>query len=437
MMTNYQLPLFPNTDDMPTAQCNLWVIVFITATVSIGGNTYSTIEKLIFPDGGKIYDSVNDTLHNTLTVKHGYRGYYDELITAIATAATGLNVDNMELISAFVSPCPPHESLSWNSAKSAWQSSDMSIVYSSSYGVFLDNMNYDEEDFGGYTHEGFTSIQTTDNGTYHVTDFDGNIIGNLPWGVSVNCFRTVVDVGPAAGYLKVYFYSSGLKTMLPLRSSMNGLAFSIPLPNIPVTTNYWSDYVLSGQRNYDRQNREIAREQSAIQGLTGVGTSTVAGAVGGAMLGGPAGAAAGVGVGSVGSLAATGINYWTSGIYNERLNALQDDLYSRQKNTIIETACSQYWRTINPIGNVTGPRVIYLEGDSVSATERSTDVSINGYRVHNTPSTTTSYIAAGGPLQISDLVLTGPAPAVAKDSIKNILASGIYIVERNSGGVAP
>lgn len=436
---NSSVPIFPglNTD---TGQNNMWVIVLAVLTYTSGGDNISQLTRFIFPDGVNVYDTGSNTTYRSLSIQDCYNGYLDEVMTNMLPS---IGADNIDLVSAYVSPIIPNTDITYDSAKMAWKSS-YTMAHGTwqlqDWGMFWEsNLNYDPEIFGSYTRSlGTSLLMTDDTHSYYVSDFEGNLMGVVPWGIGFNRIFANLDIGPIGGYMKVYLYDSSDSSNIAEKAISNGMAFSIPLPSIPITTNQWSDYVLSGQRNYDRQNREISREQSAVEGISGIGTSAV-GALAGALIGGPIGAGvAGISASTaIGSLASTGINYWLSGIYNDKLNDLQDQLYSRQKNTIQETGYGEHWRTIATMNSMNGPMLVKLSIDAVSEAEMSGDITYNGYKVQVPVGSVSAYITAGGPLQVANLVITGSAPAVAKDYIKTMLENGVRIVENNPYGVSP
>ena len=431
-------PIFPGLN-IDTGQNNMWVIVLAVLTYTQGGHNISQLTRFLFPDDVDIYDSVTNQTYRSLSIQDCYNGYLDEVMTEMLPT---LGANNIDLVSAYVSPIIPNTDFTYDSGRSAWTST-YQVGYAtwsgSDWAMFWEsNVAYDPEIFGSYTRSlGTTLVMTDDTYSYHVSDFEGNLIGNVPWGIGFNRIFANLDIGPIGGYMKVYLYNSSDSTNIAQKAISNGMAFSIPLPSIPITTNQWSDYVLSGQRNYDRQNREISREQSAIQGLTGIGASALGGTISGALVGGPVGAGVGAVAGSAGSLTSTGINYWLSGMYNDKLNDLQDQLYSRQKNTIQETGYGEHWRSIAETNSMNGPMLIRLTIDSTSEAEMIGDITYNGYRTQYPVGSFSAFVTAGGPLQVQNAVITGSAPGIAKDTIKNMIEGGVRIVENNPYGVTP
>ena len=82
------------------------------------------------------------------------------------------------------------------------------------------------------------------------------------------------------------------------------------------------------------------------------------------------------------------------------------------------------------------PCIVKMEPDDVSKAQYASMITYNGYPVEEFDNVST-YIAAGGPLQITDLNITGNLPPMGKSVIKIMLENGVRIVENNPSGVVP
>ena len=181
--------------------------------------------------------------------------------------------------------------------------------------------------------------------------------------------------------------------------------------------------------------KNIQREENAVSGLIGVGSSALGGGIGGAMAGKGAGAGIGAAAGALGSIIGTAIQYDQAARFNDMYQKATDKLHSNQVSTVLQSAGGIAF--LNTIATVGHWYIVQLEADDTSATEYSNDVTLNGYETDISTSSVSSFITGGGPLQIINLNLTGNAPPAAKQFIKNKLESGVYITENNPSGVAP
>lgn len=262
-----------------------------------------------------------------------------------------------------------------------------------------------------------------------VSDYMGAIVGEIPYGFTVYGWIARLDYG-----------SSGCNTIIDWLSDGNGSTFApedglrmqLPGYSLPVTENAWSSYNYSGQRDYDREIRLINRDQKAVQGITSAATSAVNGALTGAIIGsagGPIGAAAGAAIGLGTSLGGTAAEYMTAQTFDDRLQAATDKLYSNQSCNMIQTAAGPIWSKFTKSYSV-----CVLEPDSISKAEMQAFITTQGYDVEIPAADVSSFITAGGPLQIVNLQVTGAVPPAAKEAIKTKLSAGVYIVENNSSG---
>ena len=282
---------------------------------------------------------------------------------------------------------------------------------------------------------------------YIVTDFTGNIQATLPYGINFKKALLRHSLGVNGAYLDVNItngangfndYSDATKGAKTFLNSLTGFRVSIPLPRLTMTEDQYSEYIVSGQRDYDLENTRVQREQTAVRGLTGIGMSTAGGAVSGAMIGSAPGAVAGAVIGGVGSVAGTGINYLMDEHYSDRLQRAREHLYANQRNGVILSGDNNdFLLTTVAMGAKSGPMLVKMMSDSTSELEYNNDVTWNGYECDFSTGSLSTYITAGGPVQATNLVVTGNAPPQAKQAIKIMLENGIRIVENNPYGVTP
>lgn len=85
----------------------------------------------------------------------------------------------------------------------------------------------------------------------------------------------------------------------------------------------------------------------------------------------------------------------------------------------------------------TGPWLVKMEMDTVSAAEYSNEITTMGYEVQTPVTNLTSFITAAGPLKAHNTIVTGNIPPEAKQAIRTLLENGIRIIENNPSGVIP
>ena len=279
-----------------------------------------------------------------------------------------------------------------------------------------------------YTHDLATTYTSDDTHKTVLIDPTGAIVYTLPWGMSVSRIAISADAGTSAMSIKISLLAGSSEDNKGIQMASEARMVSIPLINAPVNSNGFASYNFSGQREYDMNVREIQRQEKMIGGLSNVSMSAIGGGIAGKGLGAVAG-----GISSGASLA---LEYHYSEIFNDRLQEETDKLYANQIPSLIQGAGG-----IAPFTNRTTSvlhwYIVELEADSVSASEYSQHITNDGYTVEIPVSDTSSYITAGGALQIQNLMLTGSIPPAGKSYIKTILSNGVRIVENNPSGVIP
>ena len=277
------------------------------------------------------------------------------------------------------------------------------------------------------------TLKTTDLVTYAISDNYGNVLGSAPYDLSFNTLTCTLDIGNVSATLKVTFNTT---TGTLGKKTSEGMTVTIPLPTVPISSSAYSDYVYSGQRDYEMDLRSLQNEQQAVHGLSGAITGAVTGAVLGSVVPGAgtaAGAVVGALAGGVGNLASAGVNYAVDEfIYKDKFQDLEDDRYSNQTGNLMIAGDGFGWMLFNKY-----PKLISLTADSVFQSELANHILQEGYPCDSPVSDVTSFLTSGGALQIFNLTITGSCPPVAKRTIKSLLEGGVRIVENNPTGVIP
>ena len=278
------------------------------------------------------------------------------------------------------------------------------------------------------------SLKTTDLVTYAITDCYGNIVGSAPYDLSFTELDCILDVGNISCTLRITMNTS---TGLEENKTSEGMTVSISLPVVPIASSAYSDYVTSGQRDYEMDMKSLQNEQQAAHGLSGAIGGAVIGAIAGSIVPG-AGNAAGAAIGGAAAGLASGaisagVNYAVDEfIYKDKFQDLEDKKYSNQSGNLMIPSDGFAWMEYS----IT-PKLISLTADSTFQSELANHILQEGYPCDSPVSDVTSFITSGGALQIFNLTITGAVPPVAKRTIKALLEGGIRIVENNPSGVVP
>lgn len=268
------------------------------------------------------------------------------------------------------------------------------------------------------------SVQTDDRHKIVFTDPTGAEMFTSPWGISFKNITTWCDIGTSAAALCVYLGETD--TPIQERKGAEGRFFSFPLSSLPVTENAWSSYTYSGQRDYDMNQKAIQRDRSAVNGIAGIGTQ----AIGGALAGTAAAPGAGTAIGAVAGLASgiigTAVNYFTAGEFDSRDQRSVDTLTSRQTAGMIVNA-GGYGGIVQPYGSMIGWNMLTMVRDPVSLAEIEVEQEELGYDTDTYVVDCTSLISGGGPLRIEGLRVKGDIPKEGKEYITGLFSRGVHI----------
>ena len=350
-----------------------------------------------------------------------YGGQLDEGLGITSSTITGIWISN-------IAP----DNYPWNSDENHFTtpSADVSGVQ---YGAFLIDeltqlIHHDTLDLG-------TTYKSDDLVTYVVTDASGRTIGTLPWGKPFRYIYIQLDIGSVGAYMLLTFTTSATYPTSDTQiTGSEGMQIKIPLINVPLTSNAWTDYNFSGQRDNDIEMAKLQNEEQMWRGIAGAGQSTAAGAIGGAMAGGAVGAAGGAVAGGVTGFTSPLIGYGIGELYRDKTQGAIDNYYSKQPNSLLIPAEGPAWYASSNTA-----KLIALDADSQSASDYAQMIINDGYNCDcplDAAGSATA-IASGGPLKIINFNITGSIPPAAKQSIKYMLESGVRIIENNPSGVTP
>lgn len=300
-------------------------------------------------------------------------------------------------------------------------------------------------------------ITTTDTVEWMMTDFTGNVFASVPWGITIKDYTYRVISTSASAYLEFRFIGG-------LDAKANGLCYTIPLPSVDIVSNSWSEYVYSGQRDYDIQQRKLATQQALVSGISGGMVNTAfTQALGKEPLyaysqineftgmntrmsqeeaqyvmrhGKPYQLermsrsinpvfAANVGVMAGASLASAGLEYALGTYFNGRLQDTEDQLQSKQIDSIVANGEGWGW-----LWNGRSCGFISMVPDDYSLIRFNRQVRINGVDVSEPTENCDTLLDAGGPIQIQQAVVTGDVPYQALHYIRQRLAAGVRMIEK-------
>ena len=257
------------------------------------------------------------------------------------------------------------------------------------------------------THE----FQPTETERYIITGFDGSKVMDLPYGMVFDRW-TIYLVLEADSAALMFSFRNGIE------GRTEGTVAVIPLPNLPINSNALSEYVYSGQRDYDREARTIESNSSAWKTSAG-------GAGSGAMMGafGPAGLAIGAAGGVSGGL----ISYGVEMLYqNDEEQRITDRLKARQTSSLILGSDAQI-----AMMRFKGPELMRLAPDSYSLAQINATRNQFGISVDELMTSCDSLIRTSSPTgyyNIQNLIVNGDVPVSAKRWIREKFKTGVRLV---------
>lgn len=410
-----------------------WVIVNLVKNVEGGTSEdptiYSEFETRAYPiskDNSNMYvGSGNGYL--VPTFQQTIAGRWDEL----------WGIDPESIASAFIAPIPPAQVTG-----SGTQASPVSCrgwTARKDAGATCGYLYFNNASSYGPSYPISTTLASAitpdDKHRYVFIGFDGEVIGEFPWGITMKDYAYRLVIGATSCYIQFRFgtvFPYG--TQAHIDAHANGTCFTIPCVALDVTSNTWSSYVYGGQRQYDMQARQFEADKALQSGQMDVVTNALLGSMGGASAvgssiaglfgGGVAGSVAGGLTATVATEGALLAEYaYTTGVYNDQMQKLDDYKASVQTNGLLTPGSG--WDSVF-YGIV--PSIMRMDIDEYSADQMDTDIALYGAHVSEPRTSCQSLVNAGGPLQITNLVIGGSIPAPAKRYIKARLESGARLV---------
>jgi hypothetical protein len=244
-----------------------------------------------------------------------------------------------------------------------------------------------------------------------VVNSDGGKILDIPYGMSISGYESYMTLEPDQLYFTVSF-----KDGIPGRAE--GCVCTVTVPTLPINENALTDYVFSGQREYDREMRTLMTNANAIKSITsGAGQGAFMGAFG------TAGAILGVAGGALGG----GVSYLTETYYqNDREQELLDRLKANQLPSLIMGSYAKI-----TITNGSGPSLYKMVMDTYSydlVDDTRSQFGISVDELTTSCDTLIRTTATTGYYNIQNLIVTGDVPVSAKKWIREKFRSGVRLI---------
>lgn len=407
------------------AQLKTGDIISITNVAGVATAYSSMASYAILPGGSELittaFTATGSTSVRTFTFANGSFGNYFVLLTAD----------------------PSNSVVSLTTTASTVTVDDFALIQGTAAAVYRNSGKCDSFDL-----ELSTTVMTDDTEEMIILDQTASPVASLPWGFEVKKYTVRNVLTSTSAYVEIRFDGTA--------SASEGLKVSIPCPALDITSNSWSDYVYSGQRDYDITQKKIASQQALVGAVTGaMGSAFQTGVLGGlgnggasqeqiaqlqqmmmkqyrgdkgasmisGIVGGGASTALRSGVGMLGmGLAGATVDYLTMRYFNGKLQSAEEMAKAKQLDTIQSPGGGWdfLWHGISIC-------LTSLKIDEYSVDRFDDDLRLNGAKVSEPTSDCTSLVKAGGPLQIANLIVLGNIPVQAKNYIANKFANGVRI----------
>ena len=389
----------------------IWWVIFSYNKTNSNDNNTTTIEygaaPLFIADSGNAvtYDvtfSVNNVSKTTMNLNNILGGLFDDWFKIPPSSINGI----------WLSPILyPPSILSGNGTMG-----DPLVISSPNVSMVQPGGQYGYLDIRGrYPLKNSFTLQdnkvSSEEEHWIVVDNDGSKALDLPYGMSFSGYDVELVIEADSAFLIITFKDD-------LLGRTEGMTSILPLPQLPVNTNALSEYVYSGQREYDREARTVQSNAGAWKSAaSGGSTGALFGAVGpiGALAGGAAGAVPGL------------VNYGVEMLYqNDAEQALTDRLKANQVPSLMMGSTSMMTALLKK-----GPSLMKLKPDSYSLGQISNTRSQFGVSVDELLPSTDGLLKATSPkgyYNIQNLIITGDIPVSAKKWIRNKFASGVRLI---------
>ena len=254
-------------------------------------------------------------------------------------------------------------------------------------------------------------FQPTETERYIITGFDGTKAMDLPYGMIFDRWTIYLVLEADTAALMISFRDG-------IAGRTEGTVAMLPLPILPINSNALSEYVYSGQRDYDREARTIESNASAWKSSAASGaTGALFGAVG------PIGAVAGTAAGAAPGL----ISYGVEMLYqNDEEQRITDRLKARQTSSLILGSDAQI-----AMMRFRGPELKRLSPDQYSLSQITALRDQMGVSVDELMTSCDALIRTTSPTgyyNIQNLIVSGDVPVSAKRWIREKFKTGVRLI---------
>ena len=256
-----------------------------------------------------------------------------------------------------------------------------------------------------------TPFVSSEEERYILTDTSGMKILDLPYGMSIDHVDTTLVVEADNPYVEFSFRDSSY-------GNTEGTTVNIPLTSFPVNENAYNAYVYSGQREYDKNMRNLMSTANAWKTTSsGVGTGAMMGAFG------TLGLLAGAGGGAIGGLTSylVEMNY-----QNDAEQRLEDRLKAQQIPSLLLSSNS-----FLPYARKYGFTIKRLVPDDYSEGQLTATRNQFGVSVDELMSSCDTLIRSTSPTgyyNIQNMIVNGNVPVSAKKWIREKFRSGVRLI---------
>lgn len=280
------------------------------------------------------------------------------------------------------------------------------------------------------------NIEADEKNTLVVCDFKGLKVGTIPPRLPLAGQGVRPVCTPTRFYWEISFILTnplGPADLYEYRKQ-NGLYFEINCPTWSISSNSWSEYVVSQARETEIANRKLSNEMAVYGGMS----QAVTGAVSGYSMGAISDSTrrgkyatkatmnkAGIlaGIGAIGQVTSSLTEYAVASEYADDLQELSDRSNAGQIDSLISGGDDIVWITECEL-----PQVIALSKDTYSCDVYDQQIALNGVSVSEPTEDCTDLIHGTGPLSIENLIVRGEIPVEAKQYIKARLNNGVRLI---------
>lgn len=249
---------------------------------------------------------------------------------------------------------------------------------------------------------------STELNPLRITSFTGEVVGEIPVGMTVTGYDYRVVASATECYIDIRFNGGWY-------AKLEGIGVTIPALVLDLTENAWSSYQYSGQREYDIDSRNNESLKNGVQSITSGGMT-------GALMGGfgPMGAAAGAVGGTIAGAASMGMDFlW----YNNAAQGAKDKLAATQTPGILISGGA-----LDAINHGHDIALCKMKMDTYSKDRADAERSLVGVKVDEYISSNDSVRASSGYYQIAELAVKGSIPEAAKRMISQRFAKGVKLI---------